>query len=192
MSARVSRATSNALKVELQVQDEVVAAQATQKGSLGVLFGFKNGGKSSYTLDAKGLQMDIEVAATTAVTRAGALVGRIVGTGTAARIEDGGGTVLADIGQHAGPKSDSAFVMPLTAPGGAPLGTLTLMRTVDGWRTLEDIYDWNWLYEYQSRNLKAPSAGALLRLDAPVNDVLGDLLAAALVDVCVLPRGYVA
>jgi hypothetical protein len=36
------------------------------------------------------------------------------------------------------------------------------------------------------------SAGALLQLTAPVHDALGDLLVAALVDACTLPRGYIA
>jgi hypothetical protein len=32
----------------------------------------------------------------------------------------------------------------------------------------------------------------VLKLSAPVPDVLGDLLVAACVDFCVLPRGYLA
>jgi hypothetical protein len=40
--------------------------------------------------------------------------------------------------------------------------------------------------------LKVPSAGALLRLNAPVAPELGDILAAACVDFSVLPRGYIA
>ena len=41
-------------------------------------------------------------------------------------------------------------------------------------------------------SLKAPSAGVLLQLAAPVPPVLGDVLAAACIDFTVLPRGYLA
>ena len=40
--------------------------------------------------------------------------------------------------------------------------------------------------------LKAPSAGALLELRAPVAPPLDDVLTAACVDFSVLPRGYLA
>jgi hypothetical protein len=41
-------------------------------------------------------------------------------------------------------------------------------------------------------SLKAPSAGAMLQLRAPVAPQLGDVFAAACVDFSVLPRGYIA
>lgn len=192
MSARVSRATSNALKVELQVQDGVVAASARQKGGVGVLLGFKNGGKASYTLDAKGMHMDIAVAPTSVVTRDGSPLGRIVGTGTAAHIEDAGGTVLAHVHPYAGPKSDNAYAQTLSSPSGDRLGTLTLMRTSAGWNTIVDVLEWVSMIDFVGSGLKAPSAGALLQLDKPVPDVLADLLAAALVDASVFPRVYFA
>ena len=49
-----------------------------------------------------------------------------------------------------------------------------------------------WLLDYNVAKLKAPSAGVLLKLHAPVAPQLGDLLAAACVDFSVLPRGYLA
>lgn len=193
MSARVSRAKSNALMVDLQVQDGVVAAHARQKGGVGVLFGFKNGGKAAYTLDAKGVHMDIDVAATTTVARDGAPLGRIVGTGTGAHVEDAGGTVLAQLHPYQGPKSDSTYAHPLSAPSGERLGTLSLMRTPAAWGSIvDDILEWTSMVNYTGNSLKAPSAGALLQLDQPVDDVLADLLAAALVDVSVFPRAYLA
>ncbi|HUO40889.1 MAG TPA: hypothetical protein VMU34_24980 [Mycobacterium sp.] len=48
------------------------------------------------------------------------------------------------------------------------------------------------LTNHNVATLKAPSAGAMLRLRAPVNAWLGDMLAAACVDFSVLPRGYIA
>jgi hypothetical protein len=41
-------------------------------------------------------------------------------------------------------------------------------------------------------SLKAPSAGAMLQLRAPVAPQLGDVFAAACVDFSVLSRGYIA
>ena len=41
-------------------------------------------------------------------------------------------------------------------------------------------------------SLKAPSAGARLKIGALVTPALGDVLAAACVDFSVLPRGYLA
>jgi hypothetical protein len=48
------------------------------------------------------------------------------------------------------------------------------------------------LFDYNVNVQKLPSAGALLRLRAPVALALGDVMAAACVDFSVLPRGYVA
>ncbi len=48
------------------------------------------------------------------------------------------------------------------------------------------------LTNHNVATLKAPSAGAMLRLRTPVNAWLGDMLAAACVDFSVLPRGYIA
>ena len=50
--ARVARSTSNALRVELNAPDGTELARAQQKGGAAVLFGFKNGGKSNYTLSS--------------------------------------------------------------------------------------------------------------------------------------------
>ena len=49
-----------------------------------------------------------------------------------------------------------------------------------------------WLLNENVGALKAPSAGALLELRAPVAPALDDVLAAACVDFSVLPRGYIA
>jgi hypothetical protein len=189
LAARVSRAKNNALKVDLQTQEGEVAAEARQKGGAAVLFGFKNGGKGNYTVDAKGVHLDVAVAATTSVTRDGEQLGKILGLGTAARIVDAGGTVLADINPHQGSKADAAWTHALTAPGGASIGSITLMRNGTGWG---DFLLWTTTWDMAVLSLKTPSAGALLQLDAPVDDTLSDLLAAACVDVCVLPRGYIA
>ena len=50
----------------------------------------------------------------------------------------------------------------------------------------------HWLLNQNVGALKAPSAGVLLELRAPVAPALDDVLAAACVDFSVLPRGYIA
>ncbi|MBW0014478.1 hypothetical protein [Mycobacterium sp.] len=190
--ARVSRSTSNALRVQLTTPDGTELARAQQKGGAAVLFGFKNGGKSDYTLtSAAGEEFRIAVAATTTITNQNTPVGRIVPADGAARIESGGGTVLAVVEPHRGLKADSAWRHRLASPAGDELGVLTLMRAHIGWRDIEEEA-FRLLFDSNVTSLKAPSAGALLQLGAPVAPQLGDVLAAACVDFSVLPRGYIA
>ncbi|HTY34522.1 hypothetical protein [Mycobacterium sp.] len=65
------------------------------------------------------------------------------------------------------------------------------MTVHTGWRDIETEAI-QLLSNKNIATLKAPSAGAMLKLRAPVAPQLGDLLAAACVDFSVLPRGYVA
>jgi len=192
VAARVARATSNALRIELATPDGTELARAQQKGGVGVLLGFKNGGKSDYTLSSPaGDIVRLSVAGTTTVTNQNTPVGKIVPSDGAARLEDGGGTVLAVMRPHTGAKADSAWHHPILSPAGDELGVLTLMTVHTGWRDIE-FEAIQLLYNTNIATLKAPSAGAMLKLRAPVNPVLGDMLAAACVDFSVLPRGYIA
>lgn len=191
VAAKVSRATSNALRIELTTPDGAELARAQQKGGVGVLLGFKNGGKSDYTLSSPaGEELRLSVGATTTVTNQNAPVGKIVPSDGAARLEDGGGTVLAAIRPHAGSKADGAWHHPILSPAGDQLGVLTLMTVHTGWRDIE-FEAVQLLANTNIATLKAPSAGAMLELRAPVHPVLGDMLAAACVDFSVLPRGYI-
>ncbi|SPM28199.1 hypothetical protein [Mycobacterium terramassiliense] len=191
-AARVTRATSNALRIGLTTPDGTELARAQQKGGVGVLLGFKNGGKSDYTLSgAAGDELRLAVAATTTVTNQDGAVGKIVPADGAARLEDSGGTVLAVLRPHAGSKADSAWHHPILSPAGDELGVLTLMTVHTGWRDIETEAI-QLLSNQNIATLKAPSAGAVLKLRAPAGPQLGDMLAAACVDFCVLPRGYIA
>lgn len=192
VAARVNRATSNALRIELTGPDGTELARAQQKGGVGVLLGFKNGGKSDYTLSgAAGDQLRLAVAGTTTVTNQDGTVGKIVPADGAARLEDGGGTVLAVLRPHTGSKADGAWHHPVVSPAGDELGVLTLMTVHTGWRDIE--YEAVQLLSHQNiATLKAPSAGAMLKLRAPAHPLLGDMLAAACVDFSMLPRGYIA
>src|ERR1700754_4955149 len=102
VTARLTKWASNALRMQLATADGTELARAQQKGGAAVLFGFKNGGKSDYALSgAAGDELQIAVAGTTTVTRQGTPIGKIVPADGAARLEDGGGTVLAVIAPHA-------------------------------------------------------------------------------------------
>ncbi|MBW0019939.1 MAG: hypothetical protein JO236_20670 [Mycobacterium sp.] len=192
VAAEVKRSASNALRVQLTTADGTQLAQAQQKGGAAVLLGFKNGGKSAYTLScANGEQLGLAVAGTTTVSNGGAPVGRIVPADGAARLESGTGSVLAVLRPHSGTKADSAWHHQILSPSGHELGVLTLMTTHFGWTDVQTEAT-QLLLNQNVGSLKTPSAGAMLRLSAPATSELGDMLAAACVDFAVLPRGYVA
>ena len=189
---RVARSTSNALRVQLTTPDGTELAHAQQKGGVAVLLGYKNGGKSNYTLStAAGDELRIAVRKTTTVTRQNTPTGKIVPAEGAVRFESGGGTVLAVVQPHRGSRADSAWHHRILSPAGDELGVLTLMKAQNGWTGIA-AETTLWLLNENVGALKVPSAGALLELRAPVAPALDDVLAAACIDFSVLPRGYIA
>jgi antitoxin (DNA-binding transcriptional repressor) of toxin-antitoxin stability system len=192
VTARLTKSASNALRIQLASSDGTELGRAQQKGGAAVLFGFKNGGKSDYTLSgAAGDELQIAVAGTTTITRQNSPVGRIVPADGAARLEDGAGTVLAVVQPHSGFKADRAWHHRILSPAGDELGVLTLITVHTGWHDI-DSEAMQLLFDYNVNAQKTPSAGALLKLHAPVPPEFGDIMAAACVDFSVLPRGYVA
>jgi hypothetical protein len=190
--ALLTRSTSNALRVQLTSPDGTELAHAQQKGGAAVLLGYKNGGKSNYTLsNTAGDELRIAVARTTTITKQNTPVGKIVPADGAARLETGGGTTLAVIQPHTGSKTDSAWHHRILSPAGDELGVLTLMRAQNGWSGIA-AETTLWLLNQNVGALKPPSAGVLLKLSAPVAPELGDVLAAACIDFSVLPRGYIS
>jgi antitoxin (DNA-binding transcriptional repressor) of toxin-antitoxin stability system len=131
------------------------------------------------------------VARTTTITQKNTPVGKIVPADGAARLETGGGTTLAVIQPHTGSKTDSAWHHRMLSPAGDELGVLTLMRAQNGWSGIA-AETTLWLLNQNIGALKPPSAGVLLKLNAPVAPELGDVLAATCLDFSVLPRGYIA
>jgi antitoxin (DNA-binding transcriptional repressor) of toxin-antitoxin stability system len=190
--ALLTRSTSNALRIQLTTPDGTELAHAQQKGGAAVLLGYKNGGKSKYTLsNTAGDELHIAVARTTTITKQNTPVGKIVPADGAARLETGGGTTLAVIQPHTGSKTDSGWHHRILSPAGDELGVLTLMRAQNGWSGIA-AETTLWLLNQNVGALKPPSAGVLLKLGAPVAPEVGDVLAAACLDFSVLPRGYVA
>jgi hypothetical protein len=193
--ATLRRSPNNALIADIKDQAGNTIGEAKQKFSAGVLFGFKNGGKSSYTLTAGNRTVTIDVAATTTVTDADVVLGRIAPHDGAARIEDSAGAVLALIRPFEGKKGDDPWRHPIVSPRGDLLGSLNLMRTHQPLLTADD---WAWIDHeifgfalHSTTALKTPALGTALQLAAPVDPRLGDLLACAAVDFSVLPRGYI-
>jgi hypothetical protein len=171
--------------------DGTDVAVGKQKSGAAVLLGFKNGGRAAYTVEGSATRLEVAVAGTTKVSRNGTALGSIVGQGTSARIESAEATLLALIHPHEGSKADPAWSHRLSGPAGEPIGTLTLMRTAGGW-SMQDFVRWTATWDMTGLGANAPSAGASLQLDAPADEVLADLLVAALLDASTLPRGYIA
>jgi hypothetical protein len=191
VAARLTRSSSNALRIQLATSDGTELGRAQQKRGAAVLFGFKNGVKGEYTLSsAAGDELRIAVAATTTITKRNTPVGKVVPADGAARFGDGAGAVLAVVQPHTGYQADGAWHHRILSPAGNELGVLTLMTVHTGWREL-DSEAMQLLFDYNVNTLKAPSAGAFLQLHAPVAPALGDVMAAACVDFSVLPRGYI-
>jgi hypothetical protein len=193
--ATLRRSLNNALIADLKDQAGNPIGEAKQKFGAGVLFGFKNGGKSTYTLTAGERTATIDVAATTTVTDGGVVLGRIAPHDGAARLEDSAGALLAVIRPFEGKKADDPWRHPILSPRGDVLGSLNLMRTHtplltnDDWALIDhEIFGFTL---HSTTALKTPALGTVLQLAAPVDPRLGDLLACATVDFSVLPRGYI-
>lgn len=194
--ATVKRNAANALRVELADSSTQPVGEARQKSGLGVLLGFKNGGRSTYNLAADNRTLTIDVAGTTTVSESGTEIGKLVPHDGAARFDDPSGGVLAYLRPHVGHKAGEPWQHPILTPHGEPMGTLTLfpMSSSGALREYLDqiadqvILDWNVNYT----SLRLPALGSALDLHQPVAGRLGDLLACACVDSCVLPRGYTA
>src|ERR1700751_4136423 len=88
--ARLARSRRNTFKVQLTPPDDTELAYAQQKGGVAVLLGYKNGGKSNYTLsNPAGDELRIAVGKTTTVTRQNTPIGKIVPADGAVRFESG-------------------------------------------------------------------------------------------------------
>ncbi|MDR3659406.1 MAG: hypothetical protein P4L86_03155 [Mycobacterium sp.] len=194
--ATVKRNTANALRVELADPSGQALGEARQKSGLGVLLGFKNGGRSTYNLTAGDRAPTIDVAGTTTVSESGNGLGQIVPHDCGARFDDPTGVTLAYLRPQIDHQPGEPFRHPILAPQGESLGTLTLFPTSSAaeLRNYLDqivdqaILDWNVNYT----SLRLPALGSALDLQQPASGRLGDLLACACVDSCVLPRGYAA
>lgn len=192
---KLKRSAGNAVIASVSNQSGSPMGEAKQKSSLGVLFGFKNGGRSTYTLTSGNRTLQLDVSGTTTITEDGVVRGRITPHDGGVKIEDPAGAALALIRPFQGLKGDDPWRHPILSTDGSVLGSLNLMRTHQPLLTDEDwalidseIFGW---MRSSDPTPRLPAYGSVLQLSAPVDAGLGDLLVCAAVDFSVLPRGYV-
>src|SRR6185312_3991618 len=125
--AKVSRANTNSLYVEIVDTSGQLIGTARQKFGAGVLFGFKNGGKSRYTLTAGERQITIDVAGSTTISEGDLVLGRIVPHDGGVRLEDGAGGTLAHVRPFTGMRGDDPWIHPVVSSRGEQIGQLSLM-----------------------------------------------------------------
>lgn len=191
VSAQVGRKVNNALTVTFKTSETQTLATAVQAKSLGVLFGFKNGGAGRYTIsggDGAELSVTCDIPRSQVSTDKGSVIGTIekdeYGDGI---LKAADGTTLARIArQPKDKKSDFAWQHPLADAAGGELGKLTWVRT-GGFDLLNEIIT----LEMVGGSLKTPSVGAHLVLNQPVPEPLGDLLLATCVDMTVGTHSFV-
>jgi len=133
----IDEAASNALRIRLATPDGTELGRAQQKGGAAVLFGFKNGGRSDYTLSsAAGDELQIAVAGTTTVTRQNTPIGKIVRP----TVRHGSKPAAAPSWQPYNRTPDSRrsrLASSDTVPAGDELGVLTLITVHTGWRDID-------------------------------------------------------
>ena len=197
LSAQTGRKLNNALTVTFKTAPDVTLVTAVQASSIGVLFGFRNGGHGRYTIpsDAGDVHVDCAVTATTVTRGDGEVIGSIAkDTGGSGLLRAAEGSILARAAPQSKDKhADFAWQHPLTGPGGDPLGQLTWIRSrpTSGWDLLDDLTDMAVWWDRAGEPLKVPSLGAHLTLARPVPADLGDLLVAACIDISIGSHSFV-
>jgi hypothetical protein len=177
---------NNALLLHVKDDQGADLFEVKQKGSAGVLFGFKNGGAGTYVVKAPGGELAVEIGKVTSCA-----MGTIEHSAGHGIVKSKDGTVLATIGGHTGEKRDDPWVHALTDAAGTSLGSISRLASTPTRHAESDLVEWFWQLEFpQYTSLKIPSFGVFLELDHPVDAALGDLLVAACVDTALAPRGY--
>ncbi len=203
VEATIGRALSNALGLSFRAGPGPPFAEAHQgrgdgTGSkLGVLLGFKNGGVGKHSLTSAGgdrrLTVETRTGASTLVTdEALGPLGSLERTDEASFLLGPEGRELARIiGHPDGAKQFEAFRLQIVDPSGPLLGDFDVIRTLAGWTLGRDIVDGMIWWDRAGQSLKAPCLGTSLRLLAPVDPEVGDLLMALSVDAAIGLRPYV-
>jgi hypothetical protein len=202
VDGKADRKLNNALTQTFEAGPHMPVATATQKGSAGVLFGFKNGGSGTFTLSGDGTDnigdgTDIVIATkgrlATITNGDGSEVGRIETTDDHAALATADGTELARlVGHPAADKANPAWTYPLIDGAGAPLGEIILVRSSGRIDVMKELWDAAVWWDRAGKALKLPTLGTRLTLNRPVDGPLGDLLLAACVNLCLGPGAFVA
>lgn len=195
VAARTGRKLNNSLTLTFKTSPTDTLATAVQKGSAGVLLGFKNGGAGKYVISGGNGEITVNCAAkrTSVSSGSGQTIGWIekeeTGDGAISRAD---GTVAARVvGHPEGQRKDSTWPYQLTDHQGQPLGTLTWMRTGATFDLVGELTDMSIWWDRAGAPLKVPSLGVHLALDHPVDATTGDLLLGACVDLSLGSHSFI-
>jgi hypothetical protein len=188
------RKVNNALTLTFRASAEETIATAVQKGSAGVLFGFRNGGSGHYTITGEGGEIVVDCSPKRTTSSVdGIQIGWIEkgpeGDGTISRAD--GGVAVRIAGQPDAGRQDPTWSYGLSDADGTRLGTLTWLRTAATFDLGGEIADMIVWWDRAGQSLKVPSLGAHLALERPVDETVGDLLLAACVDVSLGSHSFV-
>jgi hypothetical protein len=101
-----------------------------------------------------------------------------------------GTVVVRSVGHPGDRRKDATWPYALVDPSGAPLGTLTWIRSVASFDLVGELVDGTIWWDRAGAPLKSPSLGTHLVLDHPVDTVTGDLRLALCVDVSLGSHGF--
>jgi hypothetical protein len=192
VDGKASRKLNNALTQTFEAGPDSPVAVATQKGSAGVLFGFKNGGSGTYLLTGGDAELTVEChSGTTKVSNEAGDVGTIETDKEFAVLRDATGAEVARLVGH--PESDranSAWTYRVLDGAGASLGDVMLIRNAGPISITGEIVDAAIWWGRAGKALKMPTLSTRLMLKAPVDGLVGDLLLAECVNLCLGPGGF--
>jgi hypothetical protein len=194
LPASTSRELNNSLTLTFKTSAQDTLATAVQKGSAGVLFGFKNGGSGRYVISGDGGEVIVDCSPKrTTAARGGEALGWIEPSdGGDGAIRRADGTIVANVaGQPAERRREPAWTHGLTDGKGAALGTLTWFRTGATFDAIGELMDMSIWWDRAGAPLKVPSLGAHLSLEHSVADDVGDLLLATCVDLSLGSHSFV-
>ncbi len=197
VAARTGRKTSNALTLTYKTSESDTLATAVQKGSAGVLLGFKNGGSGRYTIRSEardeGFVIDCSPKRTTASGESGRPFGWIEkdenGCGVLSTAD---GVPVARVAGH--PKEqtkEAVWPYRLSDASGNALGTYTWVRTGTKFDLTGELVELSVWWDRAGGPLKVPSLGVQLELEHPVDPILGDLLLAMGVDISLGSHSFI-
>ena len=205
IEGRVVHKKSNALRISFQDgpgDPFAVGVQGAGDGTgskLGVLFGFKNGGTGNHLLtftDGRALRVASKSGAPSVFSRGdGIEIATVTRGATSMAVASGGGEILSFMPARAEAMTLETFGILVTAPGGAELGRLDVIRTVGGWSVMraldaaEDLYIW---WDRAGQPMKVPILGVRLTLSRPPTELERDVLLCVCVDIAIGLRPYIA
>jgi hypothetical protein len=209
IDGRISRKTSNGLKLTFHEGDGDAFATAVQSGGdgkgakLGVLFGFKNGGPGRHSLtfgDGRALIVQSREQKPTLISAAGsevAVVNRVAkGVERSTAVGADGAEIVHFTSDPVEAMTSDVFRVVVTDAAGGDLGRLHVIRKANGWKTLSDVLDsaWNtylW-WDHAGSPLPVQILGTRLFLLREPTPLERDVLLAACVDLAIGLRPYIS